>query len=178
MITRRFAAAVALAAGALASVSLSGEVSQTRQAPPRQASSSGQNNPLFVADDLPWLPAGVIAAVRPLSVMKATYEFAGRHPEVMRFVPCFCGCERAGHKDNHDCYVAGRDAKGRVTAWDPHAIHCEVCVDVAHQAWQMHNSGASVAAIRAAVEKKYADKTKAGLHTPTPMPKRGGTSHH
>jgi hypothetical protein len=44
-------------------------------------------------------------------------------------------------------------------------------VDVAYQAMQMHNSGASVSAIRDAIEKKYEG---APNHTPTPMPKRGG----
>ena len=40
------------------------------------------------------------------------YEFAARHPEVMKFVPCFCGCERGGHKDNHDCFVMTQE-RGR-----------------------------------------------------------------
>lgn len=111
-------------------------------------------------------------AVRPVGVVRATYEFAARHPEVMKFVPCFCGCERGGHQDNHDCFVASRGTDNRVTAWDTHAIGCEVCLDVANQALQMHNSGASVSAIRESVEKKYAALYEG--HTPTPMPKRGG----
>lgn len=111
---------------------------------------------------------------RPVAVVRATYEFAARHPEVLEFVPCFCGCERGGHKGNHDCYIAGRDANGRVTAWDSHAIGCEVCLDVAYDAMQMHNAGASVGAIRDAVEKKYAPHFED--HTPTPMPKRGGAN--
>jgi hypothetical protein len=138
-------------------------------APPAQA------DPLFLANDLPRLPSGIVMGVRPVQVMRATYEFAARHPEVMRFVPCFCGCERGGHKDNHDCFVASRGQADRVAAWDTHAIGCEVCVDVAYQAMQMHNSGASVSAIRDAVEKRYAGH--GGGHTPTPLPKRGGNSH-
>jgi hypothetical protein len=143
--------------------------------PAESAAQLAQTDPLFLANDLPRLPAGVVRAVRPLSVMRATYEFAARHPEVMNFVPCFCGCERGGHKDNHDCFVSGRDAKKRVTGWEVHAVECLVCVDVAYQAFQMHGSGASVSAIRDAVEKKYASHQ--GGHTPTPMPpKRGGKS--
>ena len=134
-------------------------------------------NPRFLASDLPLLPAGIERGARPLSMMHAAYEFAARHPEVMKFVPCFCGCEQGGHKDNHDCFVSGRDAAGKVTAWEPHGVGCQICVDVATQAWQMHNTGATVAAIRDAIEKKYADRTASGLHTPTPLPKRGGMSH-
>jgi hypothetical protein len=111
--------------------------------------------------------------------MRATYEFAARHPEVMRYMPCFCGCERGGHQDNHDCFVTSRGADDKVTGWETHAIGCEICVSVAQQALQMHNSGASVSAIRDAIEKKYAGLVaERGNHTPTPMPKRGGASHH
>src|SRR5262245_61489126 len=138
---------------------------------PAAARPETQNNPRFLANDLPLLPMGVENAVRPLTVMHATFTFAARHPEVMKFVPCFCGCQRGGHKDNHDCFVSGRDAAGKVTSWEPHALECQVCVDVAYQALRLHNSGASVSAIRDAIEKQYASAT---TRTPTPMPKRGG----
>lgn len=108
---------------------------------------------------------------RPVSVIRATYEFAARHPEVLNYMPCFCGCERAGHGSNHDCFIGARDRNGKVTSWDTHGIGCEVCIDVAESAMQMHNSGASVTAIRAAIDKRYA---QAHGHTPTPMPSRGG----
>ena len=139
---------------------------------PTTATPDTQNNPRFLAADLPLLPLGVEQAVRPLNIMRSTFEFAARHPEVMHYVPCFCGCHRAGHKDNHDCFVSGRDAAGKVKTWEPHALECQVCVDVAHMALQMHNSGATVAAIRDAVDKKYS--TYAQNRTPTPQPKRGG----
>jgi hypothetical protein len=136
-------------------------------------------NPRFLANDLPLLPANIDRGARPLSMMRATFLFAARHPEVMKFVPCFCGCERSlSHKDNQDCFVAGRNAAGAVTAWEPHGAVCEICNDVAYQAYQMHESGATVTAIREAIEKKYAERTASGLHTPTPLPKRGGMSHH
>jgi hypothetical protein len=139
-------------------------------APPAPAMTPA--DPRFLAADLPLLPDGVVMAVRPVGVVRATYEFAARHPEVMKYVPCFCGCERGGHMDNHDCFVASRGVDDRVTQWESHAIGCEVCIDVANQALQMHNSGASVSAIRDAVEKKYAPLYQG--HTPTQMPKRKG----
>jgi len=128
----------------------------------------------FLADDLPLLPAGVDRAQRPVDVVRATYEFAARHPDVLEYVPCFCGCERSGHKGNHDCFVAGRDSSGAVTQWDTHALGCQICLDVARDALQMHRAGASVAAIRAAIDQKYAGP---GVpQTPTPAPPRGGTT--
>jgi hypothetical protein len=141
---------------------------------PASALPDAQANPRFLAKDLPLLPLGVEHAVRPLTVMHATFQFAARHPEVMKFVPCFCGCHRGGHKDNHDCFVSGRDAAGKVTTWEPHALECEICVDVAYESLRLHNSGASVSAIRDAIEKKYPHAGNHQNHTPTPMPKRGG----
>jgi len=50
------------------------------------------------------------------------YEFAGRRPDVLRYVPCFCGCEQGGHVGNDDCFVKARDASGKPTAWDTHGM--------------------------------------------------------
>jgi hypothetical protein len=133
-------------------------------------------DPRYIAADLPLLPMGVDRAVRPLVVMRATYEFAARHPEVMHYVPCFCGCGQMGHKDNHDCFVSARNSTNKVLGWETHALVCEICVDVAYQAWQMFNSGSNVTAIRAAIEKKYADR--ASGHTNTPMPPKGRGATH
>ena len=56
-----------------------------------------------------------------MEVVKAVYTFAARHPEVLHYVPCFCGCQNSGHKDNDDCFIQSRDATGRPT-WEPHGM--------------------------------------------------------
>jgi hypothetical protein len=106
--------------------------------------------------------------------VRAAYLFAAEHPEILSYVPCFCGCERGGHSGNEDCFVAARNEKGDVTAWEPHGLECTVCIDVATEARQMYSSGASVRDIRAAVEKKWAGFN--GGHTPTPQPPAKGTN--
>jgi hypothetical protein len=70
-------------------------------------------------DRLPPLPYEAMPA-RPPDVVRAAYVFAAEHPEILSYVPCYCGCERSGHRGNDDCFVAARDAKGDVTEWDPH----------------------------------------------------------
>src|SRR6266480_1184230 len=55
---------------------------------------------------LPPLPVQAYAPPRPPDVVRSAYVFAAEHPEVLSYVPCFCGCERAGHKGNEDCFVA------------------------------------------------------------------------
>ena len=105
---------------------------------------------------------------RPAEVIRAAYMFAAEHPEVLSFVPCFCGCEQAGHKGNHDCFVGERATNGDVVKWDEHGVECAVCIDVATRARQMHGEGKSVTDIRAAIEKEYAGRSLS--KTPTPHP--------
>src|SRR5690242_1800508 len=70
-------------------------------------------------DRLPPLPFEAMPA-RPPDVVRAAYLFAAEHPEILGYVPCYCGCERSGHRGNDDCFVAARDANGDVTEWEPH----------------------------------------------------------
>jgi hypothetical protein len=119
-------------------------------------------------ENLPPLPFQAYAPPRPMETVRAVYKFAAEHPEVLSYVPCFCGCERAGHRGNDDCFVKARNTQGDVTEWEPHGLDCTVCLDVANEAMQMHRSGASVRDIRAAIEKKWASPTSG--HTPTPLP--------
>jgi len=72
--------------------------------------------------ELPPIPKVPFAPARPMPVVQAVFRFAAEHPEVLSKMPCFCGCENRGHKHNDDCFVAARDGRGRVTAWEPHGI--------------------------------------------------------
>ena len=125
---------------------------------------------------LPPLPRVGYAPARPMEVVQQVFEFAARHPEVLSYVPCYCGCEnpRLGHKGNHDCFVKSRAANGMVTEWEPHGIGCQICIDVGREAMMLFNSGASVTAIRAAIEKRYGSNFPSS--TPTPRPPQASPS--
>ena len=71
---------------------------------------------------LPPLPFSPSPPARPADVVRATYKFAAEHPEVLSYVPCYCGCERSGHRGNEDCFVTARDGNGDVTEWEPHGM--------------------------------------------------------
>lgn len=73
-------------------------------------------------DTLPPLPFNPEPPARPAAVVNASYTFAAEHPEVLAYVPCYCGCERSGHRGNDDCFVMSRAANGDVTEWDPHGM--------------------------------------------------------
>lgn len=105
-------------------------------------------------------------APRPADLITEVYEFAGRRPDVLEFVPCFCGCESAGHRANAHCFVQSRNADGSVAAWEPHGLGCAVCIDVARDSMQLTASGASVDDVRNAIEDKYAPRFP--RMTPTP----------
>jgi hypothetical protein len=72
-------------------------------------------------DRLPALPYDPTPA-RPPDVVRAAYTFAAEHPEILGYVPCYCGCERSGHRGNDDCFVSRRDANGDVIEWEPHGM--------------------------------------------------------
>jgi hypothetical protein len=119
--------------------------------------------------NLPPLQFPGYAPPRPPDVIKAVYRFAAEHPEVLSYVPCFCGCERAGHRGNEDCFVRARAANGDVVEWEEHGMECTVCIDVAQRSMQMHSAGASARDIRAAIELEWAPRYP--NRTPTPMPR-------
>jgi hypothetical protein len=129
-------------------------------------------DPRFLEAGLPLLPDNLPDAARPLDYVKTVYTFAAHHGEVLRYVPCFCGCERMGHHANDECFIAKRSATGKVIEWQPHGIICEICLDVAHEAMQMHEAGTPIDQIRTAIDKKWSTQT--GSHTNTLMPPHGG----
>jgi hypothetical protein len=52
------------------------------------------------------------------------YVFAAKHPEVLRYMPCYCGCEnpRFAHESNYDCFVDGIDHGRDVPRVSPDAM--------------------------------------------------------
>jgi hypothetical protein len=52
------------------------------------------------------------------------YVFAAKHPEVLRYMPCYCGCEnpRFAHENNYDCFVDGIDHSRDVPRVSPDAM--------------------------------------------------------
>jgi hypothetical protein len=163
--------AAASSANASTSAKATADRTEARQASKGAATppAKGGGGPIAVRKTAPPLPVMGFAPVRPMNIVRATYDFAAQHPEILSFVPCYCGCGADGHKANEACFVAKRDAKGNVLEWDTHGFGCTICVDVAREAMQMYSSGADVVAIRAAIEKKWTPGNAAGK-TPTPFP--------
>lgn len=116
----------------------------------------------------PPIPTPGFTPPRPLDQARAVYQFAAEHPEVLKYVPCYCGCEANGHGHNESCFVKRRDAEGNVVEWDTHGFGCVICIDVARDAMMMYRSGADPVSIRASIEKKWTPTHQ--TKTPTPLP--------
>ena len=159
------------------SVQASGQAAPAKKTAPAAAAAPAAKpvGPVKQAK-LPPLPFGPKDPLpRPNQVVAAVFVFAAEHPEILNYVPCFCGCDHMGHKGNTDCFVKSRAANGRILEWDTHGLGCAVCLDVGRKAMTMFNQGMSVSDIRASIEREYAGRTSA--HTPTPLPpKTGGKS--
>lgn len=48
----------------------------------------------------------VVTSVTDSKEILEAYQFAVEHPEVLDYMPCYCGCyEEDGHTSNTDCFV-------------------------------------------------------------------------
>jgi hypothetical protein len=57
----------------------------------------------------------VIMAQVPADIVEI-YVFAAKHPEVLEYIPCYCGCEdeTPPHISAYDCFVDAIDRSGPV----------------------------------------------------------------
>lgn len=70
-----------------------------------------------VLDALAPLPPFLQTAPTPI---QEAYAFAAARPDVLMWLPCYCGCVYQGHSSNLDCFIDGFSANGK-PIWDPHA---------------------------------------------------------
>lgn len=60
--------------------------------------------------------------IAPPEVQEA-YRFAVANPDLLRNIPCYCGCNSLGHMNNTDCYVKAFNKDGTVAEFDNHAAY-------------------------------------------------------
>ena len=97
------------------------------------------------------MPADVQSA--PVTVQTA-YQFAAANPDMMKNIPCYCGCGNVGHTSNYSCYISGEDSNSQLT-FDTHALGCSICVDITQDAMRLLRQGKNVTEIKAYVDKTY-----------------------
>lgn len=75
-------------------------------------------------------------------VVQRAYQFASANPEIMKDIPCYCGCGNVGHTSNYSCYVPQVDEKGNIT-FEHHALGCSICVDITQDVMRLLREGKS-----------------------------------
>ena len=106
-----FASAVVVTAAVFVYVALAVSATALAQAPAgRPAVQTMKPAPPGALPPMPL--SGYLA--RPREVVAAVYEFAARQPQVLQYMPCYCGCEREPdlHKANIECFVDQIDRSG------------------------------------------------------------------
>lgn len=101
--------------------------------------------------DLAQFPAQVRSA--PMTV-RVAYQFAAANPDLMKQVPCYCGCGKMGHTSNYSCYVSAVSPAGAIT-FDDHALGCSLCVEITQDVIRLSGQGQTASGIRAYVDSTY-----------------------
>jgi hypothetical protein len=109
--------------------------------PKPKPSQTAQGVPIYFkrAEDAMPLPATVDPAKFKSGSVRAAYQVAREIPEVLAQRPCYCYCQRIGHRGLLDCFQT------------EHAATCNICIKEALLAGQMHREGKSAEQIRAAI---------------------------
>ena len=99
--------------------------------------------------------------------LRGSYAFAARNADRLRYIPCYCGCAREGHRSALDCFVKGFTPNG-VPVWTDHAFTCPLCVNILREVSLMTSRGLSLPAIREAIDEHHGNVFATGTSTPLP----------
>lgn len=89
-------------------------------------------------DAMPF-PTTLNPAIFKSPEVREAYEVAKEIPGTLAQQPCYCYCQRQGHRGLLDCFRT------------EHAATCNICIREALLAGRMHREGKSVEEIRAAI---------------------------
>jgi hypothetical protein len=131
-----------------------------------------QTGPGSTASPIPPLGANPMRGIWPAQYASAppqvreAYAWAATHENVLRYIPCYCGCGANGHKNNYDCFVRARGENGWITM-DLHGLSCGTCVSITLETAVMTAKGLTVRQMRTAIDARW---SSTGPSTPTPLP--------
>lgn len=121
----------------------------------------------------PPLPEPDRLHVRSVGNVVGPYAFAATHQDILRTIPCYCGCVREGHESVLQCYLSGSRSDG-TPIWTDHSFDCELCIHIAREVFLMTSQRVPPTKIRAVIESKYRN-----VGTPTrTAPPSSSDAHH
>jgi hypothetical protein len=121
--------------------------------------------------DMPMAGAETAWAARPEYVRanartEEAYQYAMQHPQIVQWMPCYCGCEAMGHGSNLDCYYK-HGQPGDRAVFEEHASFCDICVDITLMTKQLSAEGTSLREIRQVIDQTFGGSAPG---TPTEQP--------
>lgn len=131
-----------------------------------------QTMPSSTASAIPPLGANPTRGIWPIQYRSApqavrdAYAWAAMHENILRYIPCYCGCGANGHRNNYDCFVSAQAANGWITM-DLHGLNCGTCVSITLETAAMTAKGLDVRQMRTAIDARW---SKTGPSTRTPLP--------
>lgn len=114
------------------------------------SSSSSSQGSLAMAS-MNGMPDGVKSAP---TVVQQAYQYAAANPNVMKQIPCYCGCDDIGHTSNYSCYVSGVNESGQIK-YDSHALGCSICVDITQDVMRLSRQGKAAPEIKTYIDQTY-----------------------
>jgi hypothetical protein len=89
--------------------------------------------------------------------VRMAYQFAMDHPDIMMWMPCYCGCGgHAGHKSAKNCFIKESSTADNVQ-FDEHGASCQMCVTIALDTKAMLEEGRSLKEMRTYIDDKFGD---------------------
>lgn len=127
---RKLALLAGVSALAMVAFAQGDHVPAYNTAPPK----AGEVMPILAADQR-------VGELFKYSYQIRAYELAAKIPGVLNQLPCYCYCERIGHKSLHTCYESD------------HGAHCGICMKEVFYAYEQTKLGKTPAQVRAGIIK-------------------------
>ena len=116
---------------------------------PEPPSPGLENRMVLPAKPHPTRPATLNPASFDEPETKSAYQAAKDVPEVLEYMPCYCGCfGSAGHRNNLDCFK------------DNHGVSCSLCRAIAIEAQRQTKLGTPVAQIKRIVDERWSPRIR------------------
>jgi hypothetical protein len=106
--------------------------------------------------------------VRTNAATEEAYHFAMLHPQIVQWMPCYCGCEAMGHGSNLDCYYK-HGQPGDRAVFEEHASYCDICVQITLKAKQLNAEGMSLREIRQVIDQTFGGSVPGTLTEQPPV---------
>ena len=99
--------------------------------------------------------------------VEEAYAYALEHPQIVQWMPCYCGCEAMGHGSNLDCYFKAGVVSDRAQ-FEEHASFCDICVQITLKTKELRAQGRSLSEIRQIVDQTFGGSGAPGTLTAQP----------